>query len=108
MTVEDQELFVEKVDNVNHPKHYKGTQSVECFDVMGLIFGTHYMFYYCIINAFKYLWRCMDKNGVEDLDKAEWYLNKAHDIMKSEDFDSKTYFKIVDMHKKLREEMSNE
>lgn len=31
---------------------------------------------FCICNAFKYLWRHDKKNGVEDVKKAAWYLNK--------------------------------
>lgn len=31
---------------------------------------------FCLCNAFKYLYRCCRKNGLEDLKKARWYLNK--------------------------------
>ena len=31
---------------------------------------------FCICNAFKYLYRHKNKNGVEDIKKAIWYLNK--------------------------------
>ena len=31
---------------------------------------------FCIVNAFKYLWRWKNKNGVEDVKKAKWYLDK--------------------------------
>ena len=27
-------------------------------------------------NVLKYLWRCEYKNGLEDIDKAIWYLNR--------------------------------
>ena len=30
----------------------------------------------CTGNVIKYLWRCEEKNGLEDLKKAQWYLNK--------------------------------
>lgn len=30
----------------------------------------------CTANVIKYLWRCEDKNGLEDLYKAKWYLDK--------------------------------
>jgi hypothetical protein len=31
---------------------------------------------FCTGNIIKYLWRCEDKNGLEDLYKAKWYLDK--------------------------------
>lgn len=64
-------------DNVNHPSHYASSCSIECIDVMHLIFGEENLSIFCMINAFKYLWRWKHKNGVEDLDKALWYLDEA-------------------------------
>ena len=55
-------------DNVNQPAHYT-QQPVECIE-----FTQHMNF--CMGNAFKYVWRYADKNGVEDLKKAQWYLAK--------------------------------
>lgn len=62
-------------DNVNHPKHYTSSSAkcecgrpIECIDVtrnLGFSIG----------NAIKYLWRYEDKNGIEDLQKAIWYIN---------------------------------
>lgn len=58
-----------KDDNVNHPKHYTQHPSgVECIQItrhMGFNLG----------NAMKYVWRADLKNGLEDLQKAVWYLN---------------------------------
>lgn len=31
---------------------------------------------FCICNAFKYIYRCSRKNGLEDIKNANWYLNK--------------------------------
>ena len=74
-----------EMDNVNHPKHYKGSTSLECFEVMQIAFGKMAVCDFCICNAFKYLWRYKNKNGVEDLNKAEWYLNKAEELTLFED-----------------------
>ena len=63
-----------KYDAVN-PKHYAGSTSLECIEVMQLIFGKTAVMCFCICNAFKYMWRYKNKNGKEDLKKAEWYLN---------------------------------
>lgn len=65
---------VEGADNVDHPNHYLGTESLECIDVMEFALGEDGFAYYCIGNIFKYLWRHDKKNGVEDLEKAKKYL----------------------------------
>lgn len=61
-------------DNVEHPNHYTG--KYECIDVMIETQGIEATKNFCICNAFKYLWRHGKKNGVEDVKKAAWYLNK--------------------------------
>ena len=61
-------------DNVKHPNHYNGTDSLECIDVIHFALGDDGFAYYCIGNIFKYLWRCDKKNGEEDLEKADQYL----------------------------------
>lgn len=66
-----------KVDNVNSPSHYADHCSIECFDSMLVAWGSEKMFTHCLITAYKYLWRWEFKNGTEDTNKAEWYLNKA-------------------------------
>ena len=38
--------------------------------------------YYLQGNIMKYLWRYKYKNGVEDLEKAQWYLNKLISTIK--------------------------
>lgn len=78
------ELDKEK-DNVNHPSHYADGCSLECIDVMEAVFGPEVVFDYAIVNAFKYLWRYKNKNGQEDIRKAEWYLDKAHELDNKED-----------------------
>lgn len=63
-------------DNVNHPNHY--TQgNVECIEALKAatsnLKGIEAI---CTANAIKYLWRWKDKNGVEDLNKAKWYIDR--------------------------------
>lgn len=50
-------------DNINHPSHYADSCSIECIDAMELIFGQEELAVYCVINAFKYMWRWKNKNG---------------------------------------------
>ena len=67
------------MDNVNHPKHYTEC-SLECFQVMKLIFGDRMVSDFCLCNAFKYMWRYQYKNGKEDLQKADWYLARVETL----------------------------
>ena len=63
------------IDEINHPDRYAGGK-FECIDVMLDVFGADAVKHFCILNAFKYIWRAEKKNGVEDIKKAVWYLNK--------------------------------
>ena len=61
-------------DNVNHPAHYTAGK-VECIDALAAVTtGLEGIEAVCTANAIKYLWRWKRKNGVEDIDKAIWYL----------------------------------
>ena len=66
-------------ETVNHPDHYK-TGNYECIDVMREVFGKEATQTFCKLNAFKYLWREDEKGGIEDLQKAAWYLNTFLDM----------------------------
>lgn len=66
-------------DNVNHPSHYTGGK-VECIDALeAATVDLQGIEAVCTANAIKYLWRWKKKNGVEDLEKARWYINKLID-----------------------------
>lgn len=67
-------------DNVNHPSHYTDGCGFECIEMMRIVFGADLVTRFCLMNAFKYIWRHKMKGGMEDLKKAEWYLNvsEAH------------------------------
>ena len=78
---EDMTEYVEKYleavkpDPVNRPAHYT-SGGIECIDAMQAAFGVEAVKDFCLCNAFKYLWRHRSKNGVEDLKKCRWYLNR--------------------------------
>jgi len=61
--------------NVDHPSHYNQGK-FECIDVMLEVYSVETVKAFCLLNAFKYLWRCNEKNGREDIEKAVWYLDK--------------------------------
>uniref|UniRef100_A0AB39AIW0 Nucelotide kinase n=1 Tax=Klebsiella phage KpTRp1 TaxID=3236632 RepID=A0AB39AIW0_9CAUD len=63
-------------DMVNHPSHY--TQgSIECIDaIKAATVGKTGIEAVCVANVVKYLWRYEEKNGLEDVKKARWYLER--------------------------------
>ena len=64
-------------DNVNSPAHYCNG-GIECIEaIKAATTGLQGVEGYCIGNAIKYLWRWKFKNGVEDLKKARWYINRT-------------------------------
>ena len=69
--------------NVSHPSHYN-QGDIECIDAMVAAYGKEAVENFCLINAFKYVWRNRDKNGFEDIDKAIWYLNKVKELNSSD------------------------
>ena len=62
-------------DNVNHPTHY--TQGkIECIEAIAeATKQLHGIEAVATANVIKYVWRWKSKNGIEDLQKAQWYLN---------------------------------
>lgn len=67
-------------DVVNNPVHYNvgGIEAIEAImaatneQAEGYLQG----------NIMKYIWRYRYKNGLEDLQKAQWYLNKLIEVYK--------------------------
>ena len=67
-------------DPVNKPVHYNvgGIEAIEAImaatneQAEGYLQG----------NIMKYIWRDRYKNGLEDLQKAQWYLNKLIEVYK--------------------------
>lgn len=56
-------------DAIN-PDYYRG--NIECIAVIEQLEAS-----FCIGNVIKYVWRWKGKNGIEDLKKARWYLDRA-------------------------------
>lgn len=72
---------VEPKEMVNHPQHYNNG-GLECIDVMIKLYGKDAVLNFCMLNSFKYQWRCNNKcNCKEDLAKAKWYLNKYLELL---------------------------
>lgn len=66
----------ENGDAVNHPSHYTHS-NIECIDAIDAategLSGAEAV---CVAQVIKYVWRWKWKNGVEDLQKARWYLDR--------------------------------
>ena len=62
-------------DLVNSPAHYV-SGGIECIDALEASSTPEEFQGYCKCNAQKYLWRWRDKGGVQDLQKARWYLDR--------------------------------
>lgn len=74
------------LDMVNHPYHYRTKSGLETIDVIeaftddlsgGEATNTG--------NVIKYICRWKKKNGLEDLEKARWYLNRLIDLVKKKE-----------------------
>ena len=62
-------------NSVDHPRHYNEGK-IECIEALkAATTGLEGIESFCTANAIKYLWRWKYKNGVEDLNKAIWYIN---------------------------------
>lgn len=77
---------MEPADNVNHPQHYQSKSGLETIDVIeafteGLVGGEATN----TGNVLKYMCRWKNKNGLEDLKKARWYLNRLIGIVEKRD-----------------------
>lgn len=63
-------------DNVNHPSHYQSDEGIEVIDVIAAftkkLSGVDAFDIGC---AIKYILRFTEKNGIEDLEKAKWYID---------------------------------
>ena len=63
-------------DMVNHPQHY--TQGgIECIDALkAATVGKRGIEAVCVANIIKYCWRYEEKNGIEDVRKAKFYIER--------------------------------
>lgn len=69
--------MAEHIERVNHPSHYQTKSGIECIDVMEActedLSGAEAVNTSQII---KYIWRWKKKNGLEDLKKTRFYLDR--------------------------------
>jgi len=68
-------------DLVNHPDHYQSDEGIEAIEAIEASMSAEGFQGYLKGNALKYLWRWDKKSTdpklrVQDLEKAQWYLNR--------------------------------
>ena len=85
----DEDIILKKAeqkimnDSVNHPSHY--TQGgIECLDAIEASMSQKEFQAYLKGNIIKYLWRYEFKNGLEDVKKAQFYLNRMIESIEKE------------------------
>jgi len=69
------EKKVKPIDPVNSPSHYT-SGSIECIDAIESMLTKEEFTGFLRGNILKYQWRYKQKNGAEDLKKAQWYFDK--------------------------------
>lgn len=75
---------IQTKDSIN-PSHYKNGK-VECIDAIeSATVGKTGLEAVCTANVTKYLWRYETKNGLEDVKKAQWYLNRLVEHLESKE-----------------------
>lgn len=70
---------MESENSVNHPEHYNQS-NMECIDIIQNSMSPEMFQGFLVGNVQKYISRYRYKNGVEDLRKANWYLNKLIEV----------------------------
>lgn len=82
-------------DPVNHPSHY--TQNgIECIEAIEASMTIAEFKGFLKGNALKYVWRYAQKNGAEDLKKAQWYLDRLIVICDAEEAEARTIGKAME------------
>ena len=74
----------ENKDMVNNPAHYNKA-GIETIDIIQSVTGDGFETY-LQGNILKYMCRYKYKNGVEDLEKARWYLNRLIETKVGEEY----------------------
>lgn len=75
-------------EQVNHPSHYCKAGRKECIVEMEEKYGIPATVGFCLMNAYKYLYRAGDKVGnsaLQDESKARWYFDYANKLLAKTD-----------------------
>jgi predicted transcriptional regulator len=67
-------------EKVNSPAHYNNGK-IECIDAIESMLTRDEFIGFLRGNILKYQWRYNLKNGIEDMEKAEWYFNRLKKLI---------------------------
>lgn len=68
-------IYESEDKNVSHPDHYQGAGGLETIDVIAnFTANLHGIEAIDTANIIKYICRWKKKNGLQDLEKCQWYL----------------------------------
>jgi hypothetical protein len=85
-TTFEREAAMVGVDMVNHPSHYKSEKGLETIDVIEAFTADLQGIEATDTgNIIKYICRWKHKNGIQDLEKARWYLNHLINKLKEKE-----------------------
>lgn len=74
---------------INHPSHYIQEGRKECIVEMEERYGSEYVIVWCLMNAYKYLYRAGNKSDnpmEQDKGKAQWYFDYANKLLDDLDY----------------------
>ena len=81
--IRDAHKVLDDEDMVNNPSHYQSMTAnlnIDCITAMQAAFGKEAVSIFCKLNVFKYTYRSPNKQPVESIKKAQWYLNKYMEL----------------------------
>ena len=73
-------------ENVSHPNYYNKNGRKECIVEMEEKYGAEMTAVFCLMNAYKYIYRAGEKDGnseMQDNLKAKWYFDYANKLISS-------------------------
>lgn len=92
---------------VNHPSHYNKSGRKECIEEMLEKYGKTATASFCLLNAYKYLYRAGDKDNnseEQDRNKAKWYFN----FVKTRLYSAVRSGSMVQLYCELKKEFKND
>lgn len=91
-----------KVENVvNHPSHYQTKSGLETIQVIeAFTEGLEGIYAVDTANVIKYICRWKKKNGLQDLKKAQWYLNNLIDHVEQINEENNKYWAKIEKEEK--------
>ena len=94
------------MSNINHPIHYNLPGRKECIVEMEELFGLEATATFCLMNAYKYLYRAGEKEDnskEQDINKAKWYFewvkNRGSELNTN---DTANFDNLFDLYKTVR------